>query len=120
MIFGVILFFLKVIVYFDGFVANHPEVDIWVGWFMDPDPVLGLSLWRLAVLRIRYIQGVSKKNFTLGIYLISLAINMLEGWDITYLKSGIHSSICNTKRFLYNIRKPRYKQNNMGDKMSKI
>ena len=35
MIFGVILFFLKVVVYFDGFAANHPEVDIWIGWFMD-------------------------------------------------------------------------------------
>ena len=37
------------------------------------------------------VQGVSKKNFTHGISLISLAINMLESWNIIHWKDGIHS-----------------------------
>ena len=37
------------------------------------------------------LQGVSKKNFTLGISLISLAINMPESWNIIHWKDGIHS-----------------------------
>ena len=47
-------------------------------------------------------------------YLISLATNMLEGWDIINLNGGIHSSIWITKTFLYDIREPRYKQIKMG------
>ena len=45
--------------------------------------------------------------------LISLATNMLEGWDIIHLKGEIHSSIWSTKTFLYDIRELRYKLNNM-------
>ena len=45
---------------------------------------------------------------------ISLAINMQVGWDICHLKGGIHSSVWSTKTFLYDIREPRYEQNNMG------
>ena len=44
---------------------------------------------------------------------ISLAINMLVGWDICHLKGGIHSSVLSTKTFLYNIRKLRCSQNKM-------
>ena len=75
------------------------------------------SVWLCMTM---YDYRVFQKHITLGICLISLAINMLEGWDISHLKSGIHSSVCSTKRFLYNIRKQRYEQNNLGDKMSKI
>ena len=35
---------------------------------------------------------------------------MLEGWNIIRLKGGMHSSVCNTKTFLYDIRELRYKQ----------
>ena len=41
---------------------------------------------------------------------------MLEGWDIFYMKGGILRFIWSTKNFLYDIREPRYKQNNMGYK----
>ena len=63
---------------------------------------------------------VFQKNFTLGISIIFPTINMPEGWDIPHLKGGIHSSIWSTKKFLYNIRKPIYKQNNKGCKISRI
>ena len=59
-------------------------------------------------------------NFFYFSILISLAINMLEGWDISHLKVRIHSSVWSIKTFLYNIREPRYKQNNMEYKMSRI
>ena len=36
------------------------------------------------------------------------------------LKGGIHSSIWSTKAILYHIREPRYKQRNIGYKISKI
>ena len=36
------------------------------------------------------------------------------------LKGGIHSSIWCTKAILYHIREPRYKQRNIGYKISKI
>ena len=50
--------------------------------------------------------GAGRRSFCL----ISLAINIIEGWDIINLKCGIHSSVWSTKTFLYNIREPRYKQ----------
>ena len=67
-----------------------------------------------------HYTGCFKKNFTLSFSLISLSIDMLEGWYISHLKGGIHSSVWSTKTFLYNIREPRYKQNDMGYKMSRI
>ena len=60
------------------------------------------------------LSGCLKKNFTLGIYLISPAIYMLECWHILHLKVGIYRSVWSTKTFLHDIREPRYKQNNMG------
>ena len=39
---------------------------------------------------------------------------------IFYWKDGIHSSVCSTKIFLYHIREPKYKQNNMGYQISRI
>ena len=66
------------------------------------------------------LYRVFKKNVTLSFSLISLAIDMLEGRYISHLKGGIHSSVWSTKTFLYNIREPRYKQNDMGYKMSRI
>ena len=48
------------------------------------------------------------------VFLISLVTNMLERWDIIHWKGGIHSFVWSTKSFLYNIKEPRYKQNNMG------
>ena len=56
------------------------------------------------------VQGVSKKKCTRLIFIISPAINMLEGCDISHLKGGIHCSVSSTKTILYNIREPRYKQ----------
>ena len=51
--------------------------------------------------------------------LISLATNMLEGWDIINLKGGIHSFVLSTKTFLYDIRELRYKQIKMEYEISK-
>ena len=53
------------------------------------------------------IQGVQKK-MRLSFCSISLATNMLEGWDIIHCKGGIHSFVWSTKTFLYDIREPRY------------
>ena len=39
---------------------------------------------------------------------------MLESWDITHWKGGIHSFFWITKTFLYDIRELRYKQIKMG------
>ena len=39
---------------------------------------------------------------------------------IFYLKGGIHSSVWSTKAFLYHIMELRYKQNNMGNQISRI
>ena len=39
---------------------------------------------------------------------------------IFYWKDGIHSSVWSTKTFLYHIREPRYKQNNMWYLISRI
>ena len=45
---------------------------------------------------------------------------MLDGLNIFNLKSGIHSSVLGIKTFLYNIRKPRYKQIKMAYQILKI
>ena len=42
---------------------------------------------------------------------------MIESWNISHLKGGISSSVLSIRKFLYNIREPRYKQNNMGYKI---
>ena len=52
--------------------------------------------------------------------LISLATNMLEGWDIIHLIGTIHSSVWTTKTFLYDIREPRYKPIKIGSQISKL
>ena len=49
-----------------------------------------------------------------------LAKNMPEDSDIIHLKGEIHSSVWSTKTFLYDIREPRYKENNMGYQISRI
>ena len=64
------------------------------------------------------VQGVQKK-MSHSFCLISLATNMLESWDITHWKGGIHSFIWSTKTFLYNIRELRYKQIKMEYQISK-
>ena len=51
---------------------------------------------------------------------ISRATNMLEGWYIFQFKDGIHSFLWSTKTFLNDIRKARYKQNNIGYEISRI
>ena len=64
--------------------------------------------------------GCPKKNASKIVWIISPTTNMLEGWDIFNLKGGIHCSVWSTKTFLYNIREPRYEQNNMGYQISMI
>ena len=49
-----------------------------------------------------------------------MATNRLEGLDIFHLKGEINSSIWSTKTFLYEIRKPRYKNIKMGYHISKF
>ena len=68
-------------------------------------------------MMFKFAYRVFKKNFTLGISIISPAINMLEGLDILHLKGEIHSSVWSTKIFLYDIREPRYNQNKIGYKI---
>ena len=45
--------------------------------------------------------------------------NILKGCDIFHMKGVIHSFIWSTKTFLYDIREPRYKQNNLGYQKSR-
>ena len=59
-------------------------------------------------------------NMRRSLGLISLATNMLEGWDIIHLNSRIHSSVWTTKTFLYDIREARYKQIKIGSQISKL
>ena len=66
-----------------------------------------------------YIQGVSKK-MRCSFCVISLATNMLEGWDIFHFNGGIHRSVWSTKTFTYDIQGPRYKEIKMGYQISKI
>ena len=63
---------------------------------------------------------VSKKNALLWFCLICLVRNILEAWSIFHLKGGIYRSIWSTKTFLYDIREPRYKRNNMEYHISKF
>ena len=69
------------------------------------------------------LKGVPKKTslkLRRSFCLISLATNMLEGWDIIYLKGEIHSFVSSTKSFLYDIRELRYKLNSIRFKKSWI
>ena len=78
-------------------------------------------LW-FGLFRQRFFNSyrVSQKNAPLWVCLISLARNILEGWYIFHFKGGIHGSIWSTKTFLYDIREPRYKRNNMEYHISKF
>ena len=58
--------------------------------------------------------GCPKKMPHFGFCWISLVENILEGWNIFHFKGGSHKSIPSTKTFLCEIRKPRYKLNNIG------
>ena len=57
---------------------------------------------------------------SLSFCFISPATNMLEGWYIFHFKDRIHSFLWSTKTFLNDIRKARYKQNNIGYEISRI
>ena len=67
-------------------------------------------------------KGWPKKDLTKmgrSLCLVSLATNMLKGWDIIHWKGGIHSFVGSTKTFLYDIWEPRYEQIKMGYQISK-
>ena len=69
------------------------------------------------------LKGVPKKtslNLRHSFCLITLATNMLEGWNIIKFKAEIHCSVCSTKTFMYDIRELRYKPNNMKYQILKI
>ena len=51
--------------------------------------------------------------------LISLAMNISEGWDISHFKGDILRRVLSSNPFPYNIREPKYKQNNMEHQISK-
>ena len=84
------------------------------------------SLLKLILEYLRQLKGVSLKTWPFHFLLFqhilfnSLATNMLESRDLYHSKGEIHSSVWSTKTFLYNIREPRYKQNNMRYKISRI
>ena len=81
------------------------------------------SPWSLQLEQAKWGEiWVAKKKLTKmdrSFCLISLATNVLEGWDIIYLIGGIHSFVWSTKNFLYDIRETRYKQIKMGYQISK-
>ena len=85
------------------------------------NPLGGLNFSKMSELK-----GVSLKTWPFHFLLFqhilfnSLATNMLESWDLYHSKGEIHSSVWRTKTFLYNISKPRVKQNCMGYQISRI
>ena len=46
-------------------------------------------------------------------------MNTLEGWDMSHFKGNILRHASSSKPFLYNIREPKYKQNNMRHQNSR-
>ena len=84
------------------------------------------GFWYFRILRLRYlciqgfrdVQGV-KKKMRRSFCLISLAKNMLEGWDIIQWKGGIHSFDWSIKTYLYDIQEPRYKKIKIEYQISK-
>ena len=62
------------------------------------------------LLDIHCFPVSSKKKMRRSFCSISVATNMLEGWDIFHLNGGIHRSMWSTKTFLYDIWGPRYKE----------
>ena len=107
-------------------VANHnifgnqmvARKDILVRWYSLSRPYLIFTLLILDLLWLMY--RVSQKNAPKIVWIISLATNMLDSCDISHLKNGICSSVWSTKTFLYDIREPRYKRNNMEYHISKF
>ena len=72
--------------------------------FFNAYPVeLRLSLLEQSLATVQAVQGVNKKMSD-SFCLISLAENILKDYDIFCLKGGIHSSIWNTKIYLYDAR----------------
>ena len=70
-------------------------------------------------LSLRY--RVSRKKRThFSFCWILLVESILEAWNIFHFKDGNHKSIPSTKTFLFKIRKPRYKLNNIGYHIPKI
>ena len=57
-----------------------------------------MTTWEVVVVMVvkRTKYRVFQKILTLVFSLIYPAINMLEGWDISHLKGGIHSSVWST------------------------
>ena len=72
---------------------------------------------------IRFQEFEIVNNFEIGYQrdscLISLAMNISEGWDISQFKGHILRRVLSSNPFPYNIREPKYKQNNMEHKISK-
>ena len=69
----------------------------------------------LKIFNIRHSSVIKS-----AVCFISLATNMLEGFITFFSKGGIYSSVWSTKKFLYDIRGPRCKQNNMVYQISRI
>ena len=63
------------------------------------------------------LTGCLKKMHR-SFYLIFLATNMLEGWNIFHLKDGIHNFVWS--KILLDIKEPRYKQIKIGYQISKF
>ena len=66
----------------------------------------------LSVFSNRSIQGAKKWDLFYDQYLHQIKHN--SAGYIFYLKGWIHTSVWSTKKFLYDIRKPRYKQIKAG------
>ena len=64
------------------------------------------------------LQDVSKETPHFGFCF--RVKNILEDWCIFHIKGKIDRSVWSTKTFLYGIKEPRYKQNDMGYHISKI
>ena len=64
--------------------------------------------------RMTIYTGCPKKNVPKIVWMISPAANMLDGWDISYLRGGIYSSDWSTKTFMWDIRELRYMEIKIG------
>ena len=86
--------------------ASPPQEQEWIG-LVGPEILV-------------FSYGVFQKNFTIGISIISMALKMIEGYVISHLKGGIHSSVLSIKTFLCDTHEPRHKQIKIGYQIKKI
>ena len=76
---------------------------------------------RLGIPNLSRTPGFEGVNISINqsISIITLAMNILGGWDQFNLKGDTLRRASSSSSFLYNIKELKYKQNKMGHQISK-